>query len=495
MPQPLAPLDPNDFGYWEAAHLLQRAGFGGTPEQVLTLTEMGLDGAVDHLLNWTAVPDPLDDPGFSSDIMRPATAEERNQMRMARRDGDETAREKARMLRQQRQRADRQQMSKGRTWWLERMIETSRPLQEKLTLFWHGHFATGYRAVEDSWHMLQQNQMLRENAAGDFKTALVHGIIRDPAMIKYLNNNQNRRGAPNENLARELMELFTLGEGNGYSEDDIKEGARALTGFTYNDDAFSFNSRAHDDDIKTIFGRRGNWSADDFVELIFTRPTSSTWICWKLYRFFVDDAADSTEQSMTVVNAMGKTLKRQNWNVAPVLSEVFKSKHFYHPTRRGTLVKSPVQLVVQACRSMNLPARNVSRLGEACTLMGQSLFAPPSVKGWDGGTAWINTSTLFTRQNTLVYLLTGREPGSNPWDGGGSLDHDLSRLVAHLPDVPQRDRPNDAATYLARFLLGTMPDATRLGQWADLARGRSLDATTVTRLVALISAAPEYQLC
>ncbi len=495
MPRPLAPFDPNNFGYWEAAHLLQRAGFGGTPEQVLTLTEMGLDGAVDHLVDWTRVPDPIDDPGFKSDIMRPPTAQERNQLRMARRNGDESARETARMLRQQRQREDRRQMATARSWWLQRMIETSRPLQEKLTLFWHGHFATGYRAVEDSWHLLMQNQMFRENALGNFKDTLVHGIIRDPAMIKYLNNNQNRRGAPNENLARELMELFTLGEGNGYSEDDIKEGARALTGFTFEDDAFTFNRRNHDEDTKTIFGRRGNWSADDFVELIFTRPTSSTWICWKLYRFFIDDAADSTDQSMAVVNAMAKTLQRQDWNIRPVLKEVFKSKHFYHPTRQGTQVKSPVQLVVQACRSMNLPARNVRRLSEACTMMGQSLFAPPSVKGWDGGTAWINTSTLFTRQNTLVYLLTGREPGSSPWDGGGQLDHDLSRLVEHLPNVPQRDRPKDAATYLARFLLGTMPDATRLNQWADLARGRPLDAPTVTRLIALISAAPEYQLC
>jgi len=495
MPRPLAPLDPNDFGYWEASHLLQRAGFGGTPEQVLTLTEMGLDGAVDHLVDWTTVPDPIDDPGFKSDIMRPATTQERNQIRMARRNGDESVREKARMLRQQRQREDRRQMATARSWWLQRMIETSRPLQEKLTLFWHGHFATGYRAVEDSWHLLMQNQMFRENAVGDFKNTLVHGIIRDPAMIKYLNNNQNRRGAPNENFARELMELFTLGEGNGYSEDDIKEGARALTGFSFDDDAFTFNRGNHDNDAKTIFGRRGNWSADDFVELIFTRPTSSTWICWKLYRFFVDDAADSTDQSMAVVNAMSKTLQRGNWNIGPVLKEVFKSKHFYHPTRQGTQVKSPVQLVVQACRSMNLPARNVTRLAQACTLMGQSLFAPPSVKGWDGGTAWINTSTLFTRQNTLVYLLTGREPGSSPWDGGGQLDHDLSRLVSHLPNIPERDRPKDAATYLARFLLGTMPDATRLNQWADLARGRPLDAPTVTRLVALISASPEYQLC
>ncbi|MCH2138586.1 MAG: DUF1800 domain-containing protein [Phycisphaerales bacterium] len=495
MPRPLEPLDPKDFGYWEAHHLLQRAGFGGSPEQVLTLTEMGLDGAVDHLLRWRSVPDPVADPGFKTDIMRPPTDEERQAYRMARRADNEAALEQARMRRQAAQREDRQQMATARDWWLTRMIETSRPLQEKMTLFWHGHFATGYRPVEDSWHMLKQNELFRNNATGDFKNVLVKGIIRDPAMIKYLNNNQNRRQAPNENLARELMELFTLGEGNGYTEDDIKEGARALTGFTFRDDDFVFNSRNHDSGTKSIFGHRGNHGADDFVELIFTRPTSSTWICWKLYRFFVDDAAASTEQSMAVVNEMGRQMQRARYTVDPVLEALFKSKHFYHPTRRGTMVKSPIQLVVQACRTMDLPARNVRRLNDACATMGQSLFSPPSVKGWDAGTAWINTSTLFTRQNTLVYLLTGREPGSNPWDGGGTLDHDMSRLVSHLPDIPRRDRPKDAATYLARFLLGTMPDDYRLNTWADLARGRDLDAATVTRLVAIITAAPEYQLC
>ena len=494
MPRPMEPLDPKDFGYWEAHHLLQRAGFGGTPEQVLSLTEMGLDGAVDHLVNWTSVPDPVPDPGFKNDIMRAQTDEERQMYRMARRNGDEATLEKARMQRQQRQREDRQQIARARDWWLERMIETSRPLQEKMTLFWHGHFATGYRAVEDSWHLLQQNELFRNNAVGNFKDKLVQGIIRDPAMIKYLNNNQNRRGAPNENLARELMELFTLGEGNGYTENDIKEGARALTGFNFRDDEFTFNSRQHDGDPKTIFGRSGNWGGDDFVELIFTRPTSSTWICWKLYRFFCDDAEASTDQSMSVVNAMGKTLRRKDFTLAPVLHELLRSKHFYHPTRRGTMVKSPVQLVVQACRTMALPARNIRMLNDACEIMGQSLFAPPNVKGWDGGTAWINTSTLFTRQNTLVFLLTGREPGSNPWDGG-ALDHDLARLVKHLPDIPSRDRPADAATYLSRFLLGVMPEPDRLNQWADLARNRDLNTATVTRLVAMITAAPEYQLC
>ena len=494
MPRPLEPLDPNGFGYWEAHHLLQRGGFGGTPEQVLTLTEMGRDGAIDHLLNWTAVPDPFPEPKFKSDIMRPATEAERREVRMLRQQGGEAARDKLRAQRQQRQREDREQIARGRDWWLARMIETSRPLQEKLTLFWHGHFATGYRAVEDSWHMLQQNDLFRNNAAGDFKGALVHGIIRDPAMIKYLNNNQNRRGAPNENLARELMELFTLGEGNSYTEDDIKEGARSLTGFTFNDDAFSFNSRNHDNNQKTIFGRSGNWSGDDFVELIFTRPSSATWICWKLYRFFVDDAEEVTPQSKAVVEAMARTLRKRNWNLKPVLEELFASKHFFHATRRGIMVKSPVQLVVQACRSLDLPPRNMRKLSEACQYMGQSLFSPPSVKGWDGGQSWINTSTLFTRQNTLIYLLTGREPGSQPWDGG-AVDHDLSRLVQHLPDIPQRDRPKDAATYLSRFLLGNAPDADRLNQWADLARDRDLNGPTVTRLIALITAAPEYQLC
>ena len=167
------------------------------------------------------------------------------------------------------------------------MISTKRPLEEKLTLFWHGHFATGYRTIENSYHMYLQNMFFRNNAMGNFKDDLVLGIIHDPAMIKYLNNDQNRKQAPNENLARELMELFTLGEGEGYSEDDIKEGARTLTGYNIEDDEFAFRARQHDTGRKRIFGRSGEYDGDDFVNLIFTRRNASIFIIEKLYKFFV----------------------------------------------------------------------------------------------------------------------------------------------------------------------------------------------------------------
>ncbi|MBT8486560.1 MAG: DUF1800 domain-containing protein, partial [Phycisphaerae bacterium] len=202
----LRPLASRDFDYWKAHHLLVRAGFGGTPEEVRSLAAMGLDDAVDHLVDYRSIPaEPVAADTFDKDIMRPATTQERQAARRARTRGDEAALERFRRDRQRRQQADRRQMRAFQRWWLRRLIETERPLEEKMTLFWHGHFATGYRTIEDSYHMFQQNQLLRAQAVGNFR-ALTHAIVRDPAMLRYLNNNQNRRRAPNENLARELME-------------------------------------------------------------------------------------------------------------------------------------------------------------------------------------------------------------------------------------------------------------------------------------------------
>jgi uncharacterized protein (DUF1800 family) len=236
----LKPLNAQDFDYWKAQHLLNRAGFGGTPAQARALANMGLDAAVDYVVDYEKVDvEPITADQFDKDIMRPANAEQRMEIEQARRSGNEALLEKFRQEREQRQMADRRQIAEMQKWWLKRIIETPRPLEEKMTLFWHGHFATGYRSIEDSYHMFQQNQFFRANATGSFAD-LVYGIVRDPAMLRYLNNDQSRKEKPNENLARELMELFTLGEGNLYTEADIKEGARALTGNTFEDDRFVF---------------------------------------------------------------------------------------------------------------------------------------------------------------------------------------------------------------------------------------------------------------
>ena len=284
----LHPLDPESFDQRKAQHLLQRAGFGGTPRQSQAIADLGLEKAVEYITNYQDLSDPnptsLDD--YDKDIIRPASQSERAAARIARQNGDEDMVEMFRKERQRRQRADRKQIAEMERWWFQRMVSTPRPLEEKLTLFWHGHFATGYRSIEDSYHMYLQNIFFRENAMGNFKEDLVRGIIHDPAMIRYLNNNQNRKQAPNENLARELMELFTLGEGEGYTEDDIKEGARSLTGYTFEDDEFAFRAQQHDTGTKKIFRRSGKYDGDDFVDLIFTRSSASTFIIEKLYRFF-----------------------------------------------------------------------------------------------------------------------------------------------------------------------------------------------------------------
>ena len=417
IPRELKPLSEASFDADCARHLLNRAGFGGTPKQVAALAALGLSKAVDRLVKYEPIA--FKDPGtdeFDKDIIRPPTDEERQAQFQARRANDEATLQKFERERNRRQADDREQMREMQKWWLKRMIESPRPLEEKMTLFWHGHFATGYRTIEDSWHMYQQNEMFRKHATGNF-AQLVRAVVRDPAMIKYLDNDENRKGRPNENLARELMELFTLGEGRGYGEDDIKEGARALTGLTFRDDEGVFLIDQHDGGHKTILGYSGAIDPDRFVNLILARRECPEFICTKLYRFLVNDApGELTPDQRAFVKAMAKVLVDSKAELKPVLRAVFMSEHFHHPINRAAIIKSPVQLMVQAVRQFHAPVRELSVLNSAADLMGQNLLQPPNVKGWDGGRGWINTSTLFTRQNLLVYLLTGRSPRTREWE-------------------------------------------------------------------------------
>jgi len=498
MPEPsLRPLDEREFDFWAAHHLLSRAGFGGTPDQVRALSQLGLDKAVDWLVDHEERPAPESAPPFDPDIMRPATPEESAAYRKARMEGDEATLSAFRRERQKRQGADRNQIRAMREWWLQRMIETPRPLEEKMTLFWHGHFATGYRAIEDSWHMMMQNQMFRNLATGNFAD-LLRGVIRDPAMLRYLNNNRNRKQSPNENLARELMELFSLGEGNDYGENDIKEGARALTGYTYEDDSFVFRSGAHDDGPKSILGRRGNFDGDDFVNIILSRNVCSEFIALKLYRFFVNDAPDVPNgDQRSFLASLARKLRQSRYELKPVLKALFKSRHFHDAANRCAVVKSPTQLIVQTIRSLNTPIRDLNGLATAGDLMGQQLFEPPSVKGWDGGRSWINTSTLFIRQNLSVFLLTGRRPDRYNWKPGAETyrpDH----LLAHLDtDTRGRVAPEEALPYLCRLALGAEPHPSRLETLSSFVEqhGGRLDGDRLVGTLCIITSMPEYQLC
>ncbi len=497
VPSTLKPIRAERFGVAEARHLLWRAGFGGTPGQVRALAEMGPEKAVELLVETekTEFAEASRD-GFDKNIMRPLSEEEQRAIQQARRNRDEEALAKAQTERQERERRDRSQIVEVQKWWLTRMIETTRPLEEKMTLFWHGLFATNYRSIENSYHMYQQNLFFRREGLSNYR-AMLKGLIRDPAMLAYLNNNQSRKNKPNENLARELMELFSLGVGQ-YEEKDIKEGARALTGYTFRDDEFFFDQKNHDGGIKEILGQRGTLDGDGFVEAILARDACSRYIARRWYHFFVGDVpteerggeAGLDPAQRTFIHELARALREGDYAVRPALKKLFLSEHFYHPRFVLGQIKSPAVLVVGGVRSLGLPARDISILRDALDLMGQNLMFPPSVKGWDGGRSWINTSTLFVRQNVMTYLIAGKKPKG--YDASAEAQaYDAGALVAGAEKSAEEmaDRVLEAA-------LGQRPSAARaaLLAYLDESKGKGAKERAMGLLL-LATAMPEYQLC
>ena len=498
-PGVMTSMDPELFGEAQARHLLLRAGFGGTPQQTRTLVGWGLEKSVDHLLKPNAVPfEAVREDQFDQGIMDPPSAEEREMYRRAQQRGDEDTLAQARLRRQQRQRDDRVQMRAVQRWWLTRMIETPRPLEEKMTLFWHGHFATSYRTIENSYQMFTQNQLFRKHALGNFGELMLQ-IIRDPAMLAYLDNNDSRKDRPNENLARELMELFGLGVGN-YTERDIKDGARALTGYTFEGNEFVFRQQNHDTSHKVILGRSGNLDGDDFVMAILETRAASAFMGWKLYNFFAAETPyevrDRPSDHNKAIRDLTAAMLRSRYKVAPVLKRLFMSEHFYSDAVVNQQIKSPVELVVGSVRSLLAPTRDLSILLDALDLMGQSLFYPPSVAGWAGGRSWINTSTLFVRQNVLAYLLTGKKPQG--YDAmADSVRYDPAPLLAQLQEVNPRfaEDPQACVSYLLRICLGSEPSMAKDTLSTFIReQGGAITPPVLTSLVLLIGAMPEYQL-
>lgn len=500
----LRPIKKEGFGFDQARHLLWRAGFGGTPEQVRTLASWGPERAVDYILGYSDIPyeEPAEDR-FDKDIMRPPTPEERRMAAEARRKGDEDTLAMLQVERQRRERDDRRQMGEFQKWWLRRMIETPRPLEEKMVLFWHGLLATSFRTIENSYHMYLQNQLFRRHAVGSYAD-LMYGLIRDPAMIAYLDNNDSRKGRPNENLAREIMELFSLGIGN-YTEEDIKEGARALTGYTFEDDRFVLQRNNHDTGGKTILGQKGNWDGDDFVRIILEQPACSQYVGKRLYSYFVADVPPEErggDRSLPApqrqaIRQFCESLRASRYELRPALRRLFLSDHFYSPRFMNEQIKSPVMLGVGAVRSLNCPARDLSILVDAMDLMGQNLGHPPSVKGWEGGRSWINTSTMFVRQNLLAFLLTGRRPQGYD-SAADSVRFDPMPLIAHL-DEREGEAARDPAKVigaLMRVTLGQEPAhaAAALGQFFEKG-GNRVTRENLVGLLLLLTAMPEYQLC
>src|SRR5215471_8566858 len=414
----LSPIAPTDWNADRAAHLLERAGFGGTPEDIARLAALTPQQAVDSLVDYERVTDsaaqPFEESGIWDRGMDPFPPSRADAVRQAR-DRGEALGVKALPEGTQRRlqpvvdkffyglRANSIETQRLGVWWATRMLTTKRPLEEKLTLFWHGHFATGDAKVRDYRMMLRQNEMLRRNAEGALGALLV-GILKDPAMLVYLDNGENVKAHPNENFGRELLELFTMGVGH-YTERDVREAARAFTGWTNDVLDFRFDQAQHDFGEKTFLGRMGPLDGTDIIDRILAQEATGEFVAAKLYRYFVRD-----DVSPALKAELGRSFKAGGYQIKPLLKRMFLSKDFYSQPSMATQIKSPVVLVISTYRKIGLrELPTVPDFGRLTGALGQTLFDPPNVAGWAGGRTWITPATLMQRGNLFRDVLFASE--------------------------------------------------------------------------------------
>ena len=447
----------------QIGHLLRRGGFGASPEELSAYQNLGFGGAVDRLINYQQVSE--DDTenrlkALNLNLVKP--------------------------IDQQR-------------WWLLRMAWTQRPLLEKMTLFWHGVLVSSYRKVGGArayGRMMVQNQFFREHAFDTFDNILL-GITTDPAMLFYLDLTKSTKKAPNENYARELMELFTLGLGH-YTQQDVYEAAAALTGWHVKGLTSRYLPRDHNDLTKTFLGQTGNFDYKDVVRILANHPATPWFICRKLFTFFVYENPTSDD-----LRPLVDTYVQSGHNMGQVMRTLLLSPQFSSTKAYRSRVKSPVEYIAGAYRALNVQGSG-DGLPNISLLMGQTLFDPPNVAGWPGdkvSAVWLNSGTWMTRLNYIDLLLSrGTFTGRNrlsPIDLQGIVDANNIGSPEHFVD------------YFTSFLLDGVVDKERRAQYIDffttkdtsrgnahitLKNGQSYPLNRVRGTLYLIMASPEYQL-
>jgi uncharacterized protein (DUF1800 family) len=426
----LTPLPSSKWDFDAAGHLLVRAGFGGSIAEIQDLTDRGMQQSLERLLNpapATSIPATWADANSLKDL--------RDQIRSA-----ITPEEKAK-ARQAFNQANRAQMVNLIQWWTQQMIDTKAPLLEKMTLFWHSHFATSATKVKPAYKMWLQNQTLRAQALGNFGT-LTKAVSRDPAMLVWLDLASSQKERPNENFARELMELFTLGEGN-YTENDVKESAKAFTGYRINpiDQQFRFAANQFDPSIKLFMKKAGPWNGDQIIDIILEQPQCARFVVTKIWRFFVYEDPDAS-----LVGELAAKFRQARYEIKPLLRTIFSSEEFYSDRAKGAIIKSPVQYLVQARRSLGVYAPEGRALTNIYRQLGQVPFYPPNVKGWDGGKSWINTGTLTYRYQIARALVSGIRPEQ-----------------AGLPKFPPKTATSTSPEPAGRNAVASMPSNLNVG--------------------------------
>lgn len=441
-----AAWQPDDRTLWGrelAAHLYRRAGFAATWTQLEEGVAAGCQATVDRLMAGKPEVE-----GFYAEAARSAES----------------------LLAA----GDPQQLA---AWWLYVLVHSPHPLRERLTLFWHGHFATSGAKVTDGRMMYVQNNLFRKHAIGRFP-AMLDQVSKDPAMLVWLDSTANHKSHPNENFAREVMELFCLGIGN-YSEHDIKEAARAFTGWELAHGAFRFNRYQHDAGQKTVLGQTGAWTGDDILRILLEQPATARFLVRKLFRFLVSETADPPA---ALIEPLAAGLRQRDYDLSWLTRTMLTSNLFYSPHAVRQRVKSPVELAVGLLRSLEASV-NAFALHEDLRKLGQAVLFPPNVKGWDGGAAWINSSTLVGRANLVWAIASG--------DGRMKARFAPEKLAA----LAGADQPAAKAGRLVDLLLACpLPDAVQVQLVAIASDSNGGQRQRLARLIHAIGTLPEYQL-
>ena len=450
----LSPIAAADWNYERAAHLIERAGFGATPDEIARVAAMTPERAVNSLVNYETIDasalKPFDESGIWDPGMDPFPPSRAEAVRRAREHGEGLGEKVLAPGTQRRLQpvvdkffysltANNIETQRLGLWWANRMIASPRPLEEKLTLFWHGHFATGQNKVRDYRMMLQQNRMLRANASGTLRDLLV-GILKDPGMLVYLDNGENVKSHPNENFGRELLELFSMGVGN-YSERDVREAARAFTGWTNDVLTYKFDTEQHDFGEKTFLGRTGPLNGEDIIDTILAQPVTGEYVAGKLYRYFVRD-----EISSDVKADLGRSFRASGYQIKPLMRRMLLAKDFYSTPSVGTQIKSPVHLVVSTYKKMGLrEIPTIPDFGRMTGGLGQTLFEPPNVAGWAGGRTWITPATLLQRGNLFRDVMFPDVKSFRPPDRAMSAtDTRVGERLAQGMNITEATREGDA---------------------------------------------------
>jgi hypothetical protein len=424
--QPWQPSADDPWGPKWAAHLYRRAAFGPSQEDLLEAERLGVQGTLDLLLRGN----PYAEEVLESLIDAGRVAAERDDS------GDQL-----------------------RGWWLYCILQGGHPLREKLTLFWHNHLATSIAKVQSPALMFRQNCLLRKHALGRFGP-LLQAVSRDAAMLLWLDSNSNVKGKPNENYARELMELFSLGVGN-YTEKDIREAARAFTGWRTDGVDFKFDPRLHDNGSKTVLGQTGAWNGGDVVRIVLEQPAAARFLARKFYHFFI---SEQTVPPDALLVPLCESFRRSDYDIAGLVRTILASRHFNSGHAFRQRIKGPVEYALGAVQAVYRRFREEEAhyrplpqqlLVGPLSAMGQPLFAPPNVKGWPGGGTWLNTHTVLERSNFAAALAMGTlwtdyspEPSAGARRDSGARHGSPDPAVPEVSEEPPPPKAYDPARLL-----------------------------------------------